>query len=178
MNEDLIYPLDHQCLVDPKLTLFRNTKVGENVKIYPFGNIYDSNLGDGVVVGPFCEIGGAIVGRNSRVQSHSYLCPGVQVGEETFIGHGVMTTNDLFSDVPEFEKLEDLRDQWVKRITLIGNRVRIGSGATILPCKIGDGAIVGAGSVVISDVNPGEIVAGRPAKVIGHVNAMKEWGFS
>ena len=160
-------------LVDPQLTMFRNTQVGENVKIMAYCNVYDSNLADGVFVGPFCEIGGSIIGKNSRIGSHSYLCPGVNVGEETFIGHGVMTTNDLFSDIPEYEKLNDLKGEWKMHTTIIGNRVRIGSGAVLLPVRIGDGAIIGAGCVVTKDVAPGDIIVGNPAKVIGNVDPTK-----
>lgn len=163
-------------LVDPNLSLIRNTQLGAGVKIMPFTNIYGSNLADGVVVGPFVEIGGAVIGKNTKISSHAYICPGVQIGEECFIGHGVMTTNDLFTDVLEYDKLEDLSKKWRMRQTRIGNRVRIGSGAKILPVNIGDGAIIGAGSVVVRDVAPGEIVAGVPAKVLG--KTYEEWRFS
>lgn len=164
--------LEASHFVDASLTQFRNTTMGEGVKIYPFCNIYESCLEEGVLIGPFCEIAGAFVGKNSRIGSHSFLCPGVSVGEETFIGHGVMTTNDLFSDVPEYEKLTDLREQWQKRTTIIGNRVRIGSGAVILPCRIGDGAIIGAGAVITKDVAPGDVVVGNN-RVIRNVDPTK-----
>jgi UDP-2-acetamido-3-amino-2,3-dideoxy-glucuronate N-acetyltransferase len=173
MTENLHYPLDYQCLVDPKLTMFRNTHVGEGVRIMPFCNVYDSNLAEQVFIGPFCEIGGTVIGRNSRISSHCYLCPGVNIGEDTFLAHGVMTTNDLFDDVPEYEKLEDLRGQWKQQVTIIGNRVRVGSGAVLLPVRIGDGSIIGAGCVVLKDVAPGDIVVGNPARVIGNVDPTK-----
>lgn len=155
---------EKECVLDPALTCLRNTQLGEDVKIMPFCNIYASNLADGVFVGPFCEIGGAVIGKNTKISSHSYICPGVSIGEECFIGHGVMTTNDLYSDVPEYEKLQDLEGKWVMRRTRIGNRVRIGSGAIILPVSIGDDAIIGAGAVVTKDVEPGTTVSGVPAR--------------
>lgn len=156
-----------------KSNMIRDCRIHDTVTIVGWCNIYESDLASGVFVGPFCEVAGTHIGKNSRIGSHSFLCPGVHVGEETFIGHGVMTTNDMFSDVPEYESLEELRDQWKKQTTIIGNRVRIGSGAVILPCTIGDGAIVGAGAVVTKDVAPGDIVAGSPAKVIGNVDPTK-----
>lgn len=163
---------ERDSLVEPALTLFRNTQLGDNVKIMPFTNIYDSVLADGVFIGPFCEVGGSTIGKNSRVGSHSYLCPGVHVGEETFIGHGVMTTNDLFSDVPGYEKLSDLKGQWRVLSTIIGNRVRIGSGVRLLPVRIGDGAIIGAGAIITKDVDPGDIVVGNN-RVVRNVDPTK-----
>jgi acetyltransferase-like isoleucine patch superfamily enzyme len=162
-------------LIDPALSCIRNTQIGVGVKIYPFTNIYGSNLADGVVIGPFVELGGAIIGKNTKISSHTYICPGCVVGEECFIGHGVLTTNDLFTEVMVYEKLEDLRDKWRMRKTKIGNRVRIGSGAVLLPVEIGDGAIIGAGCVVVRDVAPGEIVAGVPGRVIGRT--FNEWEY-
>lgn len=157
---------EKECVVDPALTCLRNTQLGEGVRIMPFTNIYASNLADSVFIGPFCEIGGAVIGKNTKVSSHSYICPGVSIGEECFIGHGVMTTNDLYSDVPEYEHLKDLDGQWVMRRTRIGNRVRIGSGAIILPVIIGDDCIIGAGAVVTHDVAAGTTVSGVPARLM------------
>lgn len=170
MNSD---PIQSPFLVDPDKSLFRNTQVGKDVKIMPWTNIYDSNLADGVFIGPFCEVGGTVIGKNSRISSHCYLCPGVNIGEETFLAHGVMTTNDLFDDVPEYETLAELRGQWKVQSTIIGNRVRIGSGAVILPVTIGDGAIIGAGCVVLKDVAPGDIVVGNPARIVRNVDPTK-----
>ncbi len=168
-----ISPEEASHFVDASMTQFRNTQMGKGVLIYPFCNIYNSTLADGVLIGPFCEIAGTNIGRNSRIGSHSFLCPGVHVGEETFVGHNVMTTNDLFSDVPEYESLSELRGQWKQQTTIIGNRVRIGSAAVILPCTIGDGAIIGAGCVILKDVAPGDIMVGNPARKIGNVDPTK-----
>jgi UDP-2-acetamido-3-amino-2,3-dideoxy-glucuronate N-acetyltransferase len=160
-------------LLNPSTTRIERCSVDPTVTFVGWTNAYDSVFESGVFVGPFCEIGGTHVGKNSRIGSHSYLCPGVNIGMETFIGHGVQTTNDLFDDVPEYESLEELRDQWKKQSTIIGNRVRIGSGAVILPVTIGDGAIIGAGAVILRDVAPGDIVVGNPARKVGNVDPTK-----
>jgi acetyltransferase-like isoleucine patch superfamily enzyme len=134
----------------------KNVKLGENVTISHFTNLYGCELGDNVFVGPFVEIQSNVkVGKNSRISSHSFLCSGVEVGEDCFIAHGVMFTNDKFT-----ERKED----WIERKTVIGNNVRIGSNATILPVTIGEGAVIGAGSVVTKDVPAGAVVKGNPAK--------------
>ena len=134
----------------------KNVKLGENVTISHFTNLYGCELGDNVFVGPFVEIQSNVkVGKNSRISSHSFLCSGVEIGEDCFIAHGVMFTNDKFT--------ED-RDNWVERKTVVGNNVRIGSNATILPVTIGEGAVIGAGSVVTKDVPAGVTVKGNPAK--------------
>ena len=128
----------------------KNVKLGENVTISHFTNLYGCELGDNVFVGPFVEIQSNVkVGKNSRISSHSFLCSGVEIGEDCFIAHGVMFTNDKFT--------ED-RDNWVERKTVVGNNVRIGSNATILPVTIGEGAVIGAGSVVTKDVPAGVTV--------------------
>jgi UDP-2-acetamido-3-amino-2,3-dideoxy-glucuronate N-acetyltransferase len=113
------------------------------------------------VIGPFVEIqSGVSIGARSRIQSHSFICTGVHIGEDTFIGHGVMFTNDLFDS----ETIEE----WTLKETFIGNRVRIGSNATILAdIKIGDGVRVGAGAVVVRNVADGETVVGNPAYPVG-----------
>ena len=134
----------------------KNVKLGENVTISHSTNLYGCELGDNVFVGPFVEIQSNVkVGKNSRISSHSFLCSGVEIGEDCFIAHGVMFTNDKFT--------ED-RDNWVERKTVVGNNVRIGSNATILPVTIGEGAVIGAGSVVTKDVPAGVTVKGNPAK--------------
>jgi acetyltransferase-like isoleucine patch superfamily enzyme len=134
----------------------KNVKCGNNVSISHFTNLYGCELGDNVFVGPFVEIQSNVkIGKNSRVSSHSFICSSVEIGEDCFIAHGVMFTNDKFTEN---------RDEWIERKTVVGNNVRIGSNATILPVKIGDGAVIGAGAVVTKDVLPNQIVKGNPAK--------------
>lgn len=134
----------------------------KGVKIlYPeLVNLYGCHLKENVFVGPFVEIGkGVVIGENSRVSSHSFICPGVTIGKDVFVAHGVMFINDLFTDS------ESMRD-WKMKYTEVGDGVRIGSNTTILPVKIGEHAIIGAGSVVTHDVPSWTIVAGNPARVL------------
>ena len=132
-----------------------NVSLGKNVKIISPCNLYGCELGDNVFIGPFVEIQErSIVKNNSRISSHSFICSGVEIGEHCFIGHGVMFTNDKFTES---------RDNWVERKTLVGDNVRIGSNCTILPVSIGDNCIIGAGSVVTKNVPPNSIIKGNPA---------------
>ncbi len=145
---------------DILLARIKNCTHGEGLRVMPFANLYDSEFGDGVFIGPFTEIGGAKIGKNTRISSHSYIPPGVEIGDECFIAHGVMFTNDVYSDVPEYNTLEELGKKWNLRKTVVGNNVRI------LPVHIGDGAIIGAGSVVTKDVPSGETWIGTAAHLI------------
>lgn len=134
--------------------------MGEKVTIIEPVNLYECNIGNGCFIGPFVEIQkNVIIGDHTRVQSHSFICDGVIIGKHCFIGHGTMFTNDLFIDSPNFES-------WVRRETIVGNNVRIGSNSTILPVNIGDKAIIGAGAIVTKNVPANCIVAGNPAKII------------
>ncbi len=130
--------------------------VGKNMRVIMPSNLYGCVLGDDVFIGPFCEIQkNSSIGDGTRVSSHSFICEGVHIGKECFIGHGVMFINDK-SPKPNNE-------QWKLEYTLVGDNVSIGSNATILPVKIGDGAIIGAGAVVTKDVPAGVTVVGNPA---------------
>jgi acetyltransferase-like isoleucine patch superfamily enzyme len=137
----------------------KNCKIGENVTIIHPSNMYECELSDDVFVGPFVEIQKNVkVGKGTRISSHSFICEGVEIGERVFIAHGVMFVNDLF----DFEDTSS----WIMRSTKIGNNVRIGSNATILPVEIGDNSIIGAGAVVTKNVPSNTLLAGNPAKII------------
>lgn len=139
----------------------REVKAGENVKIVEPCNLYECELGDEVFVGPFVEIQSNVkIGTRSRIQSHSFICSLVDIGEDCFIGHGVMFINDLFKE----GKPAGNPNSWKE--TKIGNRVSIGSNATILPVEICDDVVIGAGSVVTKNINQKGIYAGNPAQLI------------
>ena len=143
----------------------REVKMGANVKIVEPCNLYECELGDEVFVGPFVEIQkGVKIGEKSRIQSHTFVCELVSIGESCFIGHGVMFINDLF------ENGGPARDSALWRETKIGNNVSIGSNATILPVSICDGVVIGAGSVVTKDITKKGIYAGNPARLIREIN--------
>jgi len=125
-------------------------------------NLYGCRLGDDVFVGPFVEIQKqASIGARSRIQSHAFVCELVTIGEDCFISHGVMFINDLFATGGP---AKGERSLW--RPTSVGNRVSIGSNATILPVSICDGAVIGAGAVVTKDITEPGIYAGNPARKI------------
>ncbi len=139
----------------------KNVSLGNNVKIIEPTNIYGCKLGSNCFVGPFVEIQkNVIIGKNTRISSHSFICELVTIGNDCFIGHGVMFTNDLFKN----GKLGGNVKNWKK--TLIGNKVLIGSNATILPVTIVSGCVIGAGSVVTKNCKIKGIYAGNPAKLI------------
>ena len=145
-----------------------DVKMGKDVKICGFCNLYGCEIGDCCMIGTFVEIQkGARLGRAVKVQSHSFICTGVQIGDEVFIGHGVVFINDKFPrSVTEDGRLKTDAD-WECVPTIVGRRASIGSNSTILcGVTIGEEAIVGAGSVVTKDVPPRKIVAGNPACVL------------
>lgn len=143
------------------LAIINNSTIATSARIGPFTNIYNSTICSGAQIHAFSEVGGAVIGACSVISTHSYVCPGVTIGENCFIAHGVMFTNDKFIDTPEFEGPKG--HPFKKRETVVGNRVRIGSGAVILPVTIGDDAIIGAGAVVTRDVPAGTTWMGVPA---------------
>ncbi|MCF6691018.1 succinyltransferase-like protein [Raoultella ornithinolytica] len=139
----------------------RNVESGENVVIYQPANLYNCRLGDNVFVGPFVEIqGNTSVGADTKIQSHTFICEYVTLGERCFIGHGVMFANDMFRD----GKPNADRESWGRIV--VGNDVSIGSGATILAVSICDGAVIGAGSVVTRSITEKGVWAGNPAKLL------------
>ena len=142
--------------------------LGENVSLQDFINLYGCRIGDNTKIGPFVEIQKNVtVGRNCKIQSHSFLCEGVSIEDEAFIGHGVMFINDRYPRSTTASGALQTEGDWKVVPTVIKKGASIGSNATILcGVTVGEGAIVGAGSVVTKDVPPRTIVAGNPAKVI------------
>jgi acetyltransferase-like isoleucine patch superfamily enzyme len=144
-------------LLESKIT--KDCKIHKNVTIVQPVNLYGCEIGEGSFIGPFVELQkGVKVGSRTRISSHSFLCEGVSVGDDVFIAHSVMFTNDLFGSKHH--------EDWKMFKTEVGNRVRIGSNATILPVKIGDHAIIGAGTVVTKDVPAKAIVIGNPGRIV------------
>jgi len=145
-----------------------DVKLGKDVRIFEFVNLYGCEIGDEARIGAFVEIQrGAKVGRRVKVSSHTFICEGVELEDHVFVGHGVIFTNDLYPRaVNPRGELQTDRD-WKVVPTIVRRGASIGSGSTILcGIEIGEDAIVGAGSVVTRDVPAGTIVAGNPARVL------------
>ena len=145
-----------------------DVKLGQDVKIYAFVNLYGCEIGDDSKVGTFVEIQkGAKIGRHVKISSHTFICEGVTIEDEVFIGHGVMFINDKYPRSTNEDGSIQTEADWVCVPTVIKKRASIGSNATILcGVTIGEGALVGAGSVVTHDVPAGAVVAGNPAHPI------------
>lgn len=145
-----------------------NVLVGENVRIFNFVNAYGCSIGDNSKIGAFVEIQkGASIGKNCKISSHSFICEGVHIDDNVFIGHGVMFTNDLFPRATNPDGSQQTDSDWTVVETFIKKGASIGSNATILAgITIGENALVGAGACVTKDVPPNTVVAGVPAKVI------------
>ena len=140
----------------------RDVACGERVRIVAPANVYECTLGDDCFVGPFVEIQkGVKIGARTRVQSHAFICEMVEIGADCFISHGVMFVNDLFAGGGP---ARGRRELW--RSTIIGARVSIGSNATILPVRIADDVVIGAGAVVTRDILESGIYAGNPARLL------------
>lgn len=138
----------------------REVSFGNNCTLVEPSNLYECTLGNNCFVGPFCEIQkGVQIGDRTRIQSHSFICELVTIGNDCFIGHGVMFINDLFSDG---KPAGGDASKW--KSTRIGNHVSIGSNATILPVEICDNVVIGAGAVVTKNITEPGIYAGNPAK--------------
>jgi len=143
----------------------RNVEFGENVKVVEPVNLYECVIGDDTFIGPFVEIQkGVKIGKNCKVQSHSFICELVNIGDNCFISHGAMFINDTFSSG---HPAGGDRKLW--KSTTIGNNVSIGTNATILPVKIADNVVIGAGSVVTKDILKPGIYAGNPARKLRYL---------
>ncbi len=152
----------------PTLRIAPDVKLGRDVKIYSFVNLYGCEIGDESKIGAFVEIQkGARIGRRVKVSSHTFICEGVTIEDEAFIGHGVMFTNDKYPRAANPDGALQTEADWSVTPTLVKRGASIGSNATILcGVTIGERAIVGAGSVVTRDVPPDTIVAGVPARLM------------
>jgi acetyltransferase-like isoleucine patch superfamily enzyme len=144
-----------------------DVKLGENVKLAKFINLYGCAVGDNTKIGTFVEIQkNATVGKNCKVSSHSFICEGVVIEDNVFIGHGVMFINDSYPRATTGDGSLQTEADWKVERTLVRNGASIGSGATILAnVTIGENALIGAGSVVTKDVPANAVVAGNPARV-------------
>ena len=143
----------------------KNVTFGENVKVVEPCNLYGCSIDSNCFIGPFVEIQKDVkIGKETKIQSHSFICELVTIGENCFIGHGVMFINDLFATGGPAQGNKSL---W--KSTLIGNKVSIGSNATILPVTICDNVVIGAGSVVTKNITESGVYAGNPAKKIKNI---------
>ncbi|GMU95867.1 acyltransferase [Ignavibacterium album] len=145
-----------------------NVKLGENVKIFDFVNLYGCTIGDNTKIGTFVEIQkNATIGKNCKISSHTFICEGVHIGDGVFVGHNVTFINDKIPRAVNPDGSLQTEADWKLEETFVKNGASIGSSATIMcGVTIGENAIVGAGAVVTKDVPPNTVVAGVPAKVI------------
>ena len=145
-----------------------DVKLGRDVEIYNFVNLYGCEIGDETRIGTFVEIQkGASVGARCKISSHTFICEGVRVEDEVFVGHGVQFINDRYPRATRPDGTPQTEDDWTLERTVVRRGASIGSNATILcGVEVGAGATVGAGAVVTRDVPPGAVVAGNPARVI------------
>ena len=151
---------EYLCIAD-------DVKLGENVKLSKFINLYGCTIGDNTKVGAFVEIQkNAAIGKNCKISSHTFICEGVVIEDNVFVGHSVKFINDAYPRATNPDGTLQTENDWQVEPTLIKGGASIGSGSTILGnVTIGNNAIVGAGSVVTKDVPPNTIVAGNPAKI-------------
>jgi len=145
-----------------------DVKLGENVRIYDFVNLYGCTIGDGTKIGTFVEIQkGAEIGKNCKISSHTFICEGVTIEDDVFVGHNVTFINDLYPRSTTSDGKMQTEEDWVCVPTRVRKGASIGSSATLLcGITVGEKAIVGAGSVVTKDVPPETVVAGNPARVL------------
>ena len=155
-------------LKEPTIRIAPDVMLGKDVKIFSFVNLYGCKIGDETKIGAFVEIQrGAKIGKRVKISSHTFICDGVTIEDEVFIGHGVMFINDLYPRAVNADGSMQSEEDWELIKTLVKKRASIGSNATIIAgITIGEGSIIGAGSVVTKDVPPNAIVAGNPARIL------------
>ena len=154
------------------LCIAPDVKLGQGVKLAKFINLYGCEIGDNTKIGAFVEIQKrAIVGKNCKISSHTFICEGVSIADNVFIGHGVTFINDSYPRATDPDGSLQSEADWKVEPTRVGKGASIGSGATILSeVVIGENAMVGAGSVVTKEVPPNAVVAGNPAKILRYVH--------
>jgi UDP-2-acetamido-3-amino-2,3-dideoxy-glucuronate N-acetyltransferase len=147
--------------------LIDNVEFGEGVMVYAFTNLYGCRIGDHTRVGTFVEIQrDVVVGAYCKIQSHTFICTGVEIGDRAFVGHGVVFINDRDPRSATVDGRLQTEDDWTLERTIVEGDASVGSGAVVLGgVRIGAGALVGAGAVVTRDVEPGMVVAGSPARL-------------
>lgn len=148
-----------------------DVRLGRNVRLFGFTNLYGCEIGDDTRIGTFVEVQkGARIGSRCKISSHTFICEGVTLEDEVFVGHGVTFTNDPYPRATTTDGRPQSEQDWVCIPTVVKRGASIGSGATLLSgITIGERALVGAGSVVTKDVPPAAVVAGNPAVVIRHL---------
>ena len=165
-SDEGVMAVNRYCCIAP------DVKVGHNVKFSKFVNLYGCEVGDDTKIGAFVEIQkNAMVGKRCKISSHTFICEGVTIEDEVFIGHNVTFVNDTFPRATTITGTPQTEADWKVEVTLVKRGVSIGSGATILSnVVIGENALIGAGSVVTSNVPANAIVVGNPGKVLRYID--------